>query len=157
MTFVVPTALIDDQHGTGSTADSHATRVVKLRSFMTRHRIAIQDLSVLLAIVLVAAFLAFELDIYANEDSATVREQTIELDEALTLGGILCVGLLIFALRRHREQKQETRRRIAAEQDARKLAFQDPLTGLANRRQFDEAFNAAIAALPGKGASHAVF
>jgi len=122
-----------------------------------RHRVTLQDLSVIIATVLVATFLAFELDIYANQDSVTVREKTIELDEALTLGGILCIGLLIFAVRRYREQKQETRRRVAAEQHIRKLAFQDPLTGLANRRQFDEALSAAIAAPPHAGGSHAVF
>jgi diguanylate cyclase (GGDEF)-like protein len=130
------------------------------RSFMTRHRVTVQDLSVILAAMLVAAFLVFELDVYANQDSVTAREKTIELDEALTLGGILCFGLLIFAVltaRRYQDQKLENRRRVAAEQHVRKLAFQDPLTGLANRRQFDEALNAAIAAPPRAGGSHAVF
>ena len=117
----------------------------------------IQDLSVLVAILLVATFVAFEFDIYANQDGVTKHEETVELDEALTLGGILCVGLLVFAVRRYQEQKREMRRRVAAEQHVRKLAFQDPLTGLANRRQFDEALNAAIAAPPSAGASHAVF
>ena len=148
---------MNGQRHTDKAAELRAGNLVRLRSFMTRHRFAIQDLSVVVAVVLVATFLAFEFDIYANQDSVSVRQETIELDEALTLGGILCVGLLIFALRRYQEQKQETRRRAAAEQHARELAFQDPLTGLANRRQFDEALNAAIAAPPRAGASHAVF
>jgi hypothetical protein len=101
--------------------DSRTARVVKL--FMTRHRTTIQDLCVLLAIMLVAAFLAFEFDIYANENSATVREQTIELDEALTLGGLLCVCLLIFALRRYSEA--EARNLLA---DSRGAEY--PETGL---------------------------
>ena len=139
-----------------STAEGRAA-IVRLRSFVMRHRVTIRDLSLLLAVMLVATYLAFEWDIYANQGSITRREETIELDEALTLGGLLCVGLLIFAARRYREQKQETHRRVAAEQHARELAFKDPLTGLANRRQFDEALNAAIAAPPRAGASHAVF
>jgi diguanylate cyclase (GGDEF)-like protein len=138
----------------------NATRLAKLRSFMIRHRLTLQDLSVILAVVLVATFLAFEFDIYENQGSATAREKTIELDETLTVGGILCFGLLLFSVftvRRYQAQKQENRRRVAAEQHVRKLAFQDPLTGLANRRQFDEALQAAIAAPPRAGGSHAVF
>jgi diguanylate cyclase (GGDEF)-like protein len=146
-----------DQHHTNATAQRPVASLLSFKSFMIRHRIAVQDLVVILAVVLVATFLAFEFDIYSNQGSVTVREQTIELDEALTLGGILCIGLLIFAVRRYQEQKRETRQRVLAEQRARTLAFQDPLTGLANRRQFDEALSAAVAAPPRAGASHAVF
>ena len=42
---------------------------------MIRHRVTIQDLSVLFAIMLVAAFVAFEFDIYENQDSVSVRER----------------------------------------------------------------------------------
>ena len=150
----------DDRQELAPMVAGKATNLARFRSFVMRNRLTLQDLAMILAAMLVATFLAFEFDIYANQDSATAREKTIELDEALTLGGMLCFGLLIFAVltvRRYQDQKQETRRRTDAEQHARKLAFQDPLTGLANRRQFDEALNAAIAAPPGAGASHAVF
>jgi diguanylate cyclase (GGDEF)-like protein len=137
-------------------ANRRAAGLGKFRSYVNQHRVTIQDLSVLLAVMLVGTFLVFEFDIYANQDGITRHEQTIELDEALSLGGILCIGLLIFSMRRYREQKRETRRRVVAEQHARDLAFQDPLTGLANRRQFDEALKAALAAPPGAGGTHAI-
>ena len=147
---------IDGQRSTDATTEGRVSGLMRLRRFTARHRVTIQDLSGLFAIMVVATFLAFEFDIYKNQDGISRHEQTIELDEALTLGGLLCVGLLIFSLRRYQEQKHETRRRTAAEQQVREPAFQDPLTGLANRRQFDEALNAAIASPPRAGASHAV-
>jgi diguanylate cyclase (GGDEF)-like protein len=122
-----------------------------------RHRFAIADLSIIVATVLVACFLAFEVDVFENEGSISVHQETVELDEALCIGGLLTVGLLIFSIRRYREQKAETTRRVTAEKQARQLAFQDPLTGLANRRQFNEALQAAIGAPPRAGAAHALF
>ena len=125
-------------------------------SLVARHRVSIQDLTLLLAIVGVLAYVAFEVDIFTTEDAVTAAEQTIELDEALLLGGILALGLLVFAARRYFDQKREMARRIGAERQVRELAYQDPLTGLANRRQFEEALRMAAASRPKAGASHAV-
>ena len=127
----------------------------RARSFIVRHRVSIQDLGLLLAVILVLAYIAFEVDIFMAEGS-TPQQQKIELDEALLLGGILAVGLLIFAIRRNLEQKREMARRVAAERLARELAYQDPLTGLANRRQFEEALHMAVVSPPKAGAAHAV-
>jgi PleD family two-component response regulator len=55
----------------------------------------------------------------------------------------MALGLLAFSVRRYVEQRRETAFRLAAEQHIRTLAFQDALTGLANRRQFDDALKTA--------------
>jgi len=64
--------------------------------------------------------------------------------------------MVIFTIRRLREQKKETRRRVAAEQEVRALAYHDALTGLPNRRSFDDALLAAVNSPPRAGGSHAV-
>lgn len=125
-------------------------------SFVVRNRVSIQDLGILLAILLVLAYVAFQIDIFETEGSVSAGELKIELDESLLLGSILALGLLVFAIRRYYEQKREVARRIEAEKQARILAYQDPLTGLANRRQFEEALRMAVASPPRTGAVHAV-
>ena len=127
-----------------------------LRSFMTRHRVRIFDGAVLVILTLAALFYCYEVDVFANAPGEGPKPHTLELDEVLLVAAIFCGGLVIFALRRLAEQKRETRRRIAAEQEVRTLAFHDVLTGLPNRRQFDDALRVAAAAPPRTGGSHAI-
>lgn len=128
-----------------------------IRSFVIRNRVTIGDLSLLAAVLASAAYIAFDVDIFMHESELTPRRAVIELDEMAFLGALLAVGLLIFGWRRYAEQKREVKRRMAAEAHARTLAYQDVLTGLPNRRQFDDALVAALAAPPRAGGAHALY
>jgi len=127
-----------------------------LKHTTIRHRLTLQESVLLLAFMAVATLIAFEYDIFPNAPGAPAREHVIELDEALALGTLLCVGLLVLSWRFLRSQRREVARRVAAEKHAGELAMQDALTGLANRRRFDQELKAAIAAPPRTDGSHAV-
>jgi diguanylate cyclase (GGDEF)-like protein len=128
----------------------------RLWSFYVRHRVSVNELGILTAVVAVVIYVAYSFDIFVTEGQVSSAEQTIELDEVLLIGVVLTLGLLVFGIRRYMEQKREMRRRLEAERYARTLAFQDPLTGLANRRQFEDALKIAAAQPPAAGSAHAV-
>lgn len=128
----------------------------KLRSFVIRHRFAIRDFSLVLATLGVLAYIAFAIDLFENQAGIDARTAIVELDEALLLGALLALGLFAFGARHYLRQKREFARRLAAEREVRKLAYQDVLTGLPNRRRFDDALRAALDAPPRADAAHAV-
>ncbi len=122
-----------------------------------RHRFAIRDLSMVGAGLAVAVYWVFAVDVFDGSAHGSTADVRLELDEALLVGVILSLGLLVFAWRQYRRQRRETERRITAEQQARTLAYQDGLTGLPNRRRFDEALREATGSPPRAGAAHALF
>jgi diguanylate cyclase (GGDEF)-like protein len=108
------------------------------------NKVGLQESALFVAVFLVLAYIAFGVDIYMHQRILTVRQETRDFDESLVLGGALACTLLVFAVRWFREQKREIARRIEAEATAWKLAHTDALTGLANRRHFEEMLSSAL-------------
>jgi diguanylate cyclase (GGDEF)-like protein len=133
-----------------------ASYVLLVRRLAILYRPNIQDLSFVFACVLVAGFLLFETNVFMHEGTANPAEKALDLNEVLVLGALLTVGLLGFTWRLLSAQKKETHMRSLAEQHARELASQDALTGLANRRRFNDALSAALAAPPRADGTHAL-
>jgi diguanylate cyclase (GGDEF)-like protein len=61
-----------------------------------------------------------------------------EIDAVILAGLLSTLGMLIYSVRRYRELQVEVTLRASAEERAFELAFRDPLTGLPNRRAFNE-------------------
>jgi diguanylate cyclase (GGDEF)-like protein len=61
-----------------------------------------------------------------------------EFDDIIFVVFVMSIAMMIYALRRYRDLSREIKSRIGAELEARKLARHDPLTGLPNRRFFEE-------------------
>ncbi|MDB5469564.1 MAG: hypothetical protein JWR84_1124 [Caulobacter sp.] len=135
---------------------SHAPVLAVLRARLIRHRGRLNDALLLICALLVAVLFAFGLDVFHTEAGQPVHRLEVELNELLALGCLTCLGLVCLAGRWMLEQRREIARRTAAEGAVRVLAFQDPLTGLANRRSFDEALARTMATPPGANAVHAV-
>lgn len=124
----------------------------RLWDIVMRHRRSFRDGALVVGVVAAAGLIAFEYDLSGDMQD----EKKVEFQELLALGCLVIFSVFYFGWRRMLEQEGEIVRRIAAERRAHALANTDPLTGLANRRQFEQALREAIAAPPGADSVHAV-
>jgi diguanylate cyclase (GGDEF)-like protein len=127
--------------------------IARWRSAIRRNRPVVQGGSLLAAIIAFAAYVAYEYTIFSPLSTTLQHEKIIDLDEVLALTVLFCVGLLVLTWRLVLSERREVARRVSAEH----RSHHDFLTGLANRRQFDQELEASIAAPPRIGGAHAVF
>src|SRR5450432_1764009 len=97
-----------------------------------------RDALVLLVIGIIIFFLADRYDLPPHLLQFGLDYADWEMDDLIFVLFMLSAALIIYGFRRYRDLSREIKARTAAELDARNLARHDPLTGLPNRRFFEE-------------------
>jgi len=122
---------------------------------------SLRDFVVLIAIMLFCVLMAQQYDIFGFLAALASPRREISPAEAVLLGSIGALGVFVFITRRLRDYERgdginpET---LATEMRLlRRLAMQDPLTSLPNRRVLLEALDVATQVAPQDGRYHAVF
>jgi diguanylate cyclase (GGDEF)-like protein len=97
-----------------------------------------REVLALIAFVLVGYVIAVQLDLFDLIHSFAEEHEDWELDEVFGALIIATVGLSLFGVGRARATVRELSKRVEAEDNARRLAMHDMLTGLANRRHLHQ-------------------
>ena len=116
-------------------------------SKVRRNRVCVCECLFLASVLIAMAFVIHEFNLSRGFelDRETMICEWLIL-EVTTIG-----GFALFTWRRIQEKEREIAKRMRSEQHARRLAHQDPLTKLANRRQFYKTLNAAVSSAPADG------
>jgi diguanylate cyclase (GGDEF)-like protein len=130
----------------GSTAMSLSTplsRVFRADRFDWRGS-ATRDSVVLFGATVLASVLAHVYELGPHLFQLGMDYAEWELDDIIFVAFVLSIALTIFSVRRYRDLANQVRARTIAEREARDLARHDPLTGLPNRRLFEEKLDACL-------------
>ena len=121
---------------------------------------SVQDGLLLSSVMLVAALLALQYDLFWFVSALSEPQRKISLAEAMFLTILLALCIFAFVIRRLREERRDIARHVVTKnqmRELRALALQDSLTGLANRRAMLSGLTAATASSPSDGRKHAFF
>jgi GGDEF domain-containing protein len=119
---------------------------------------SVQDGLLLSSVMIVATLFALEFDLFNFAGQLTVPQRRITLAEAIFLTVLLALCIFAFVMRRLREERQRVVRGVSTNtklREFKRLALQDSLTGLANRRALLSALTTAPP--PSAGRKHAFF
>jgi diguanylate cyclase (GGDEF)-like protein len=97
-----------------------------------------RDAIVLLVIGIITFLLADRYDLPPHLLQFGLDYADWEMDDLIFVVFMLSAALMIYGFRRYQDLSREIKARTAAELEARNLARHDPLTGLPNRRFFEE-------------------
>jgi diguanylate cyclase (GGDEF)-like protein len=109
-----------------------------------------RDAVVLLALAVLTFAVATIFDLPPKLLQIGLDYADYEVDDVLFVILVLSVSLLIYGFRRNQDLSREIKARLLAEQEALKLAWHDPLTGLTNRRFFDQKLGQCLSGLQGQ-------
>jgi diguanylate cyclase (GGDEF)-like protein len=118
-----------------------------------RHRVDIQSAVYFAVVAAGALFMVWDFNVFHTAPLQSEQAQSVEMRQLLVVGAVMAGGMMVFAAYFVRSRR-ETAQRVAAEREARRLAMEDPLTGLPNRRQFEDALKTALGSPPRAGGSH---
>jgi diguanylate cyclase (GGDEF)-like protein len=97
-----------------------------------------RDVVVLFGVAMLSYAVAHAYDLPPKLFQIGIDYADWEVDDMIFVVFVMSIVMTIYAFRRYRDLSKETKSRIGAELEARKLARHDPLTGLPNRRFFEE-------------------
>ena len=130
------------------------------RAIAAHPQSSLQDGLLIFGAMIVALLLALQYDLFFFIDELSEVQRKISLAEAIFLTLLLAGSILLFIIRRLRDQRRDIALQVAAEIELRELtalAMRDPLTGLFNRRAILSALTAAAKSPPANGTEHALF
>ena len=104
----------------------------------------VSDGLVIGGLAVVALSVANWYDLFGHIIIWTKQYEDWGLDEIFVMTAVLSGALLVYGFRRLQDLKHEIAARRAAESAAQRLARHDPLTGLPNRRYFNEKLDEAL-------------
>jgi len=107
-------------------------------------RRAVRDGLAIAALALAIYTVAHIFDLPPKVFQFAIDNVEYEVDDAIFVLFIMSVALLFYVYRRLQDLSREVKARRSAESDAHRLARHDPLTGLPNRRYFNEKLDESL-------------
>jgi diguanylate cyclase (GGDEF)-like protein len=97
-----------------------------------------RDAAVILGIAVLTYVVGTTYDFALTLFQFGIDHAEYQVDDIIFVVFVLGLAMMVYGFRRYQDVSREIKSRIGAELEARKLARHDPLTGLPNRRFFEE-------------------